>query len=93
VPMKYKHNALPIWLVSDGCGFGMATVAIQGEHWNKSVVCIFFANFLSAQQNYPIHKIEILSGVKSIMRHCDILQGVHFTWVTDNKGLIHFFQQ
>ncbi len=28
-----------------------------------------------------------------MMRHRNILQGVHFTWVTDHKGLTHLFEQ
>ncbi len=94
VPMKYGSQALPVWLVLDSCGSGVAVAVIQGNHWNKGVVCAFFsAKLSSAQQNYPIHEIEMLTGVESMMRLHDILQGMHFTWVTDHKGLTHLFEQ
>jgi hypothetical protein len=35
----------------------------------------------------------MLAGVESMLRHQDILQGCHFTWVTDHKGLIHLVNQ
>ena len=41
----------------------------------------------SAQQNYPVHEIEMLAGVETMLRHHDILQGVKFKWITDHKGL------
>lgn len=73
VPMKYGSSALPVWLVSDGCGSGVVAAVIQGEHWNKGVVCAFFsAKLSSVQQNYPVHEIEMLAGVESMMRHHDI---------------------
>ncbi len=28
-----------------------------------------------------------------MLQHCDILQGLHFTWITDHKGLIHLYNQ
>ncbi len=28
-----------------------------------------------------------------MLRHRDILQGLHFTWITDHKGLIHLYNQ
>jgi len=35
----------------------------------------------------------MLAGVQSMGCHCDILQGVHFTWLTDHKGLEHLLKQ
>lgn len=53
-------------------------VAITGSTW---LCCT------SAQCNYPVHKQELTVGVGTMLRHCDILQGVRFTWVTDHKSL------
>ena len=46
-----------------------------------------------AQQNYPVHEIEMLAGVETMLRHADILQGANFKWLTDHKGLIHLLHQ
>lgn len=46
-----------------------------------------------AQQNYPVHEIEMLAGIETMCRHRDILQGVLFKWFTDHKGLIHLLKQ
>jgi hypothetical protein len=35
----------------------------------------------------------MLAGVESMLRHCDILQGCKFVWVTDHKGFIHLLNQ
>ena len=41
----------------------------------------------------PVHEIEMLAGIETMMRHRDILQGVRFRWYTDHKGLIHLLNQ
>ncbi|PBL04606.1 hypothetical protein ARMGADRAFT_1005083 [Armillaria gallica] len=35
----------------------------------------------------------MLAGIETMMCHRNILQGVHFTWITDHKGLIHLMNQ
>jgi len=35
----------------------------------------------------------MLAGVETMLRHRVILQGTHFTWVTDHKSLIHILDQ
>jgi hypothetical protein len=35
----------------------------------------------------------MLTGIESMLRHQDILQGCRFIWVTDHKGLIHLLNQ
>ncbi len=95
-PRTYEvwYRCSAVWLVSDGCATGVAAAVIQGTHWNKGVVCAFFSAKLgSAQQNYPVHEIEMLAGVECMLRHRDILQGFHFTWITDHKGLTHLYEQ
>jgi hypothetical protein len=92
--LNYKAAAPPIWLVTDGCSSGIAGVVCQGDDWSGAKVAAFFsAKLNSAQQNYPVHEIEMLAGIEAMLRHRDILQGCKFTWVTDNKGLIHLINQ
>ena len=81
-------------MVTDGCLTGIAGVISQGEDWRTAKVVAFYsAKLNSAQQNYPVHEIEMLAGVETMLRHWDILQGVKFIWYTDHKGLIHLMKQ
>jgi hypothetical protein len=94
VPIKYGPNEAPVFLITDGCATGIAGVICQGQNWQNAKVAAFFsAKLNSAQQNYPVHEIEMLAGVETMLRHRDILQGVHFRWITDHKGLIHLQAQ
>jgi len=57
-------------------------------------VAVFYSAKLNAAQcNYPVHEQEMLAGVETMLRHRDILQGTHFIWLTDHKGLIHLLNQ
>ncbi|PIL32366.1 hypothetical protein GSI_05612 [Ganoderma sinense ZZ0214-1] len=94
VPLDYSKDAARIWLVTDGSHGGIAGVVTQGEDFRRGNVAAFFsAKLSSAQMNYPVHEIEMLVGIESMRRHCDILLGCSFTWVTDHKGLIHLLKQ
>ncbi len=94
VPIDYSKGAKPVWLVSDGCGTSITAYVIQGESWDKGSMCAFYSVKLNpAQQNYPVHEIEMLAGVECMLRHRDILQGLKFTWITDHKGLVHLYNQ
>ena len=93
-PITYGADADPVWMVTDGCLTGIAGVVSQGSSWKIARVAAFYsAKLNSAQRNYPVHEIEMLAGVETMLRHRDILQGVHFTWITDHKGLIHLLNQ
>jgi hypothetical protein len=35
----------------------------------------------------------MFAGVETMLQHRDILQGVHFKWITDHKGLIYLLNQ
>jgi hypothetical protein len=94
VPLDYKKTALPVWMVTDGCSTGVAGLVSQGEDWKTAKVAAFYSAKLNpAQQNYPVHEIEMLAGVETMLRHRDILQGARFKWITDHKGLIHLLRQ
>jgi hypothetical protein len=77
-------------MVTDGCATRLLGVS-QGKDWSTAKVAVFYlAKLNPAQQNYPVHEIELLVGIETMLRHADILQGVQFKWLTDHKGLIHF---
>ena len=66
-------------MVTDGCMTGVAGVISQGNDWKIAVVAAFFSAKLNlAQQNYPVHKIEMLAGVETMLHHHNILQGIRF---------------
>ena len=90
MPIQYGPDAEPVFLLTDGCATGIAGVVCQGPEWKKAKVAAFFsAKLNSAQQNYPVHEIEMLAGVETMLQHRDILQGMKFQWITDHKGLIY----
>ena len=93
-PLDYSEGAPQIWMVTDGCGSGISGVVSQGKRWQSARVAAFYSAKLNpAQQNYPVHEIEMLAGVETMLRHQDLLQGVKFKWVTDHKGLTHLLNQ
>lgn len=93
-PITYGTDAPQVWLVMDGCLTGISGVVSQGVDWKTAVVATFYlAKLNSTQGNYPVHEIEMLSGVETMVRHWDILQGIHFKWITDHKGLIYLLNQ
>ena len=94
VPLNYSSEAPPIWMVTDGCSTGISGLVSQGQDWKTAKIAAFYSAKLNpAQQNYPVHEIEMLAGIETMLRHADILQGVKFKWLTDHKGLIHLLNQ
>jgi hypothetical protein len=94
VPLNYDKSAPPVWMVTDGCSMGVAGLVSQGDDWRTARIAAFYSAKLNpAQQNYPVHEIEMLAGVETMLRHRDILQGANFKWITDHKGLIHLLRQ
>ena len=93
-PISYNTDAPQVWMITDGCLTGISGVISQGEDRKTASVAAFYsAKLNNAQKNYPVHEIEMLAGVETMLRHKDILQGVHFVWITDHKGLIHLLNQ
>jgi hypothetical protein len=79
---------------TDGCSTGISGLISQGEDWKNAKVTAFYSAKLNpAQQNYPVHEIEMLAGVETMLRNTDVLQGTKFKWLTDHKGLIYLLNQ
>jgi hypothetical protein len=94
IPIKYGLGTEPIFLITDGSATGVAGVIAQGADWKSACVAAFYsAKLNSAQQNYPVHEIEMLAGIETMLQHRDILQGAKFIWITDHKGLIYLLKQ
>ena len=94
VPLDYSKGSPTIWMVTDGCATGISGLVSQGDNWRTAKIAAFYSAKLNpAQQNYPVHEIEMLAGIETMLRHSDILQGARFKWVTDHKGLTHLLNQ
>ena len=94
VPLTYTVGAPTIWMITDGCSTGISGLVSQGKDWKTAKVAAFYSAKLNpAQQNYPVHEIEMLAGIETMLRHTDILQGTRFKWLTDHKGLTHLLNQ
>ena len=37
--------------------------------------------------NYPVHEVELLAGIETMLRHKNLLQGTRFRWYTDHRAL------
>ena len=93
-PLDYGPDCQPIWMMTDACGNGVGSIVAQGPDWKSAKITAFYsAKLSSAQQNYPVHEQELLSGVETMLRHHDILQGIHFIWVTDHESLKYLLTQ
>ena len=58
-------------MVTDGCATGIAGVISQKVDWKCARMVVFFsAKLNSAQQNYPVHEIEMLARVETMLHHC-----------------------
>ena len=94
IPLDYSADALPIWMITDACATGISGLVSQGKDWKTAKIPAFYsAKLNAAQQNYPVHEIEMLAGIETMLRHVDILQGAKFKWLTDHKGLTYLLNQ
>ena len=85
-----SNNNTPIWLIMDDRVTGISGVVSQGRDCQTMKVAAFHSAKLNlAQQNYPVHKIEMLARVETMLHYSDLLQGTQFQWLTDHKGLTH----
>ena len=75
-------------MIMDGCTTGIVGVVRQESNWKMARITTFYsAKLNSAQQNYPVHRSEMLAGIEIMLQHQDILQGVKFNWITTNLVL------
>ncbi|CAA7262759.1 unnamed protein product [Cyclocybe aegerita] len=81
--IDHSPGAPPINLITDGCITGVAGVISQGNDWKNAPVAAFYSVKLSpAQQNYPVHEIELLAGLDDVVAAGVCLQSGsnnHFT--------------
>ena len=81
-------------MAADGCATDIAGVVSQGPDWKTAKISSFYsAKLNTTQQNYPVHEIEMLAGVETMLWYTDIVQGANFQWLMDHKGLTHLLNQ
>ena len=92
--MSYAPDSPPIYVICDASYTGAAGVLSQGNDWKNSIVAAFWSGkFTSTQQNYPVHKQELLAIVESLKRFRPMLLGCKFIVLTDHWSLQHFLTQ
>ena len=78
--LDYAKDAPPIWVTTDGCLTGGGGYVSQGSNPDKAKVVGFWSGkWSSAQQNYPVHELELLALVETLKRFRGILHGTKFT--------------
>jgi hypothetical protein len=86
--IDYSPNAPPCNLCCDASLTGGSGVLSQGDDYLTAHIISFWSGkFNSAQQNYPVHELELLAIVESLKRFSHLLQGVKFRIYTDHMGL------
>ena len=92
--LDYSKDAPPIWVTTDGCMTGGGGYVSQGiDPKDAKVVGFWSGKWSSAQQNYPVHELELLALVETLKRFRGILHGTRFTVRTDHKALIYLKKQ
>ena len=77
--LDYSEGALPIWIITDGCSTRISGLISQGTDWKMVKMAAFYSAKLNpAQQNYPVHEIEMLAGIETMLHHINVLQGAKF---------------
>ena len=78
----------------DGCLTGGGGYVSQGQDLEKVKVIAFWSGkWNSAQQNYLVHKLELLALIKMLKQFQGILHGTQFTVRTDHHSLEHLMKQ
>jgi hypothetical protein len=87
VALDYSPNAEQINLTCDSLTGGSGVLSQGNDQSKARIVAFWSGKFSAAQQNYPVHELELLAIVESLRRFRHLLQGVKFRIFTDHKGL------
>ena len=94
IALNYSEGMLAINLVMDASLTGASRYISQGDDLTTVKVVTFWSGkFNSAQQNYPVHKQELLVIVESLKRFRLLLYGASFRICTDHKALEYLMGQ
>ena len=92
--LDYSKEAEPIYVTTDGCLTGRGGYVSQGKDPKTANVVAFWpGKWNSAQQNYPVHELELLALVETLKRFRGVLHRTRFITQTDHRALEHFLKQ
>ena len=81
-------------MVTDASASGVGGLISQGKDWHTTKIAAFYsAKLNSAQMNYPVHDLEFMAGIETMLRHKNLLMGMHFIWCTDHRALERLLMQ
>ena len=81
-------------MVTDASASGVGGLISQGEDWRTAKIAAFYsAKLNSMQMNYPVHDLEFMASVETMLRHKNLLMGTHFTWCTNHHVLEKLLMQ
>lgn len=82
------NGSVHVNLTTDVSLAGASGILSQGNDMKSADIIAFWSGkFNLAQQNYPVHKQELLAIVESLKRFQHLSIGLKFRIFTDNKGL------
>lgn len=94
VILKYGSNEPPIFMVTDVSASSVVGGLIcQGKDWWNTKIAVFYSAKLNSTQMNPVHDLEFMVGVETMLRHKNLLMGTCFTWCTDHQVLEKLFTQ
>ena len=92
--LDYSPGTALIYVTMDGCLTGRGGYMSQGLNpKNVAIVAFWSRKWNAAQQNYLVHKQELLALVETLKRFHGILHGMQFTIKMDHKALEFFMSQ
>ncbi|KAF8751566.1 dna rna polymerase [Rhizoctonia solani] len=94
VALNYSPDTNQVYLVTNASFTGASRFVCQGKTLESARIAAFWLGKLKpAQQNYPVHKQELLAIVESLKWFKNLLHGVRFTVKTNRQGLTFLMSQ
>lgn len=88
-PLRLRRPSphLPYVLQTDASGIGIGAVLYQRDGDQRHVISYASARLTKTEQRYHINEQECLALIWAVKRYRPLLEGKHFTVVTDSKAL------
>ena len=83
----------PVSLIVDACQTRGGGVITQLQNKRLQIIAFWSGKFNSAQQNYPVHKRELLAIVESMKWYRHLLLKIPFDVYTDYKPIEYLMRQ
>jgi hypothetical protein len=91
--VDYESNE-PLWLFTDASGSGLGAALFQGKDWKLASPIAYESHLMTpAEQNYPVHKQELLAVVHALQKWKMLLLGMKVNVMSDHHSLIYLMKQ